>query len=502
LFRRGPLIIIALLAVIFAACSGPDALQTETATPEPDATSTATVEPSPMPTVTPSPTPTPAPSPTPEPICNTGDVAAVLDTFIAAYNRGDWDRLSQFLPATSHERAPGTIEPGMDTSLFHGSRIATEVRGGETDSDEIVTGKDLLDHMQIRHGLGERWEAGNPTIQPYGRDPGWKMPDAAQVSVEITRSASDLTERIALVNGVINCREGTVIYWQVSDNPLPPVEILALSLNDIDDEPLRFLSADEHPYFDGYTLLHGAISIAGDGALADVVLEVLEDGVVVATGELREAARELLIGPFGDQGLREIGGVQPLFRIASEQFQSVDQDRDGWLTLRVRATTTEGDESIAAYGTPVGKLVLYRGDNRYLMDEEDRGGNDWVQPSVRNVISGWEDVLLGDFSDMNGGPYPPHISHQEGLDVDIWFFGYNEMDGHAAETMLSHIDRKPYTGRIELVYAAYEPVDGNPFWEVISAHTLSDGRAAAEVILPEEDHTGHFHVRFTGLLDE
>src|SRR5690606_7615654 len=164
--------------------------------------------------------------------------------------------------------------------------------------------------------------------------------------------------------------------------------------------------------------------------------EVLEDGVVVATGVPGLSATEALIGPFGEQGTRERAPIGPLFEVESSQFQALDRETDGFLTLRVRVTTTAGDEAVAEYDTPVVKLVLYRGENRYLLDEEGRGGNDWVQPSARAIVAGWQDVQIGDFSDMNGGPYPPHVSHQKGLDVDVWFFGYNEMDAYTAETLL------------------------------------------------------------------
>jgi murein endopeptidase len=32
------------------------------------------------------------------------------------------------------------------------------------------------------------------------------------------------------------------------------------------------------------------------------------------------------------------------------------------------------------------------------------------------------DILIGDFSKQNGGPLPPHISHQSGRDVDVGFY--------------------------------------------------------------------------------
>lgn len=427
----------------------------------------------------------------------------MLTSFVRAFNAGDWTRLSSLLPATADPGAPALPTPGMDATLFRGSWLTTMSYSGSVSSSEaLATSAELIAVLRTRHASGERWEAGEPTIQRYADSPAWEAPDAAEAILSITRSADDLSERVAQAASVVNCRAGTIIFWQIVDDPLPPVAVISMSLNDIDDEPLRFLSADEHPYFEGYTLVHGALQIGGAGALSDVVLEVLEDGDVVATGELVEAAREQLLGLFDASGLRSTAGVGPLFRIDSTQFQAVDRDSDGWLTLRVRVTTSEGEEEVREYGTEVGKLVLYWGENRYILDEEDRGGNDWTQPSVRDIMNDWLEVQIGDFSDMNGGPYPPHVSHQTGLDVDVWFPGYNEMDAFTAETLLGHIDGQPWTARLDLVYATFEPLPGNPFWDVIAGYTLSDGRPATAVILPEEGHTGHFHLRFASLLDD
>lgn len=501
MFLRGSIVVVAVLALAFAACSGPEAQPSEVATSEPPVTSTATAEPPPTATATPPPTPTPKPTPTPTPACDIGEVAALLYAFIDAFNTGDWERLRQVLPLASAASAPVDPITGSDTSQFHGSVFTYEMRGEVPLSFESPTGDALIAHLQERHALGEQWTANIAGVQPFGNDPRWATAEAAEITVDMVRDVDGPVERAAHGLAVVHCRNETIAFWQMSDDPLPPVEILSLALNDIDGEPLRFLSADEHPYFDGYTLVHGALQVAGDTALADVTLEVIEDDAVVATGELVTTASDLLIGPFVD-GFREVSDVQPLFRIDSTQFQEVDRDIDGLLSLRVRVVTEEGDQSTVELADPVVKLVLYWGENRYLLDEEDRGGNDWVQASVRDIVAGWDDVLLGDFSDMNGGPYPPHVSHQEGLDVDVWFFGYNEMDDDTAQTLLAYIDGKPYTSRIVLVYAAYEPVEGDPFFDAIAGYTLSDGRPATDVIIADDGHTGHFHVRFASIIDD
>ena len=164
--------------------------------------------------------------------------------------------------------------------------------------------------------------------------------------------------------------------------------------------------------------------------------------------------------------------------------------------VRVKAVATDGSTTTSDYG-PVGHLVLYRGENRYEDRDEVRGGDDWVLPSVLPVIAHYEDIVIGDISDMNGGPYPPHVGHQTGAEIDAWFPGYNELDRHAANQLLQYLNDPEFGSRIELVYVTYEQVDGDPIWETIRDETLADGRAASNVIQPYPDHATHFHWQIT-----
>jgi hypothetical protein len=279
----------------------------------------------------------------------------------------------------------------------------------------------------------------------------------------------------------------------------PPIEITALELHDIDGATLGALSADEHPYFGGNTPVHGVIRIEGVGTLADVVLEVRENDVVIATAPLVEDASAALLGPLDAPGGRAIAESRLLFALPSTSFAAIDKISNGPLTLRVRAVSDDGREATSDY-LPEGiwKLIFYRGQNRYLSGDmyPERGGNDWVQPAVNTIIASWEGVQIGDFSDLNGGPFPPHVSHQLGLDIDVWFPGYENHDAYAAEMLLTLIDSEPVLSHLDLIFVAYSQTDGDPFWEAIREVTLSDGRTAAQVIHPEPGHTGHFHVRF------
>jgi hypothetical protein len=269
-----------------------------------------------------------------------------------------------------------------------------------------------------------------------------------------------------------------------------------VELNDIDDSPLRYLSLAPHPFLGGATYVHGTLSLSGTGQPVSVVLEVLEEGTVIATGVLSDTAAEILLQPL-DGGSREISVSQELFVFTPEQLAAVDSTRttDAQLDLRVRATRDDGREAVADAGTAE-LLVRYTNENRYFIGEEWQGGNDWVLPSVRALLEGFEGVEFGDISNMNGGHFPPHVSHQQGRDADVWFFGYNDLDGDAARTLVALVDDPAIVSRVEVIFVTYERVAGDPFWDALDGVVLSDGRPAGAVIQPEPDHTGHFHIRF------
>ncbi|MGH9175676.1 MAG: hypothetical protein ACRD1H_15020, partial [Vicinamibacterales bacterium] len=279
-----------------------------------------------------------------------------------------------------------------------------------------------------------------------------------------------------------------------------PAAIAGVELTDIDGEPLRFLSADEHPYFGGFTLVHGALIATGDpdDSTASVVLEIVEDGSVIATGTLAADASAGLGRPFGNDRTVRVGDGGLLFEIDSAQLAATDRTRDTPLSLRARLMTASGAEATADFGE-VGKLVRYRGENRYEDRDDARGGDDWVQPSVLALLEHFGDaIVVGDTSDMNGGPFPPHESHQTGHDIDGWFIGYNELDAATAATIIGHLNDPTHGSRIELVYVTYEQVDTDPFWLAIRDITLADGRLARDVILPNPGHDTHFHWRVSG----
>ncbi len=282
--------------------------------------------------------------------------------------------------------------------------------------------------------------------------------------------------------------------------PEPPtLAISQLSLQDIDGSPLQFLSIDEHPYFGGFTPVHGTIAIVGEGEIASVTLEIIDAANgASATVELAQPASTQLLLPLGEAGQVAISTSQLLFEIPSTAFAEFDKSQDGNVEMRVRVRATDGREAVyeSADLLQVHKLVRYTAENRYFVGEEEQGGNSWVTPNVKALVEQFQDVEFGDFSNMNGGPFPPHVSHQRGVDVDTWFYGYNNLDGATAQGLLDLLNQPGVIERVELVYVAYTQTDGDLFWEAIRDVVLVDGRQAGEVFLPEPEHTTHFHLRF------
>ena len=282
-----------------------------------------------------------------------------------------------------------------------------------------------------------------------------------------------------------------------SPTPSPDPNALTISelaLNDIDDTRLRHLSVSDHPYFGGFTHVHGTITITGTGNLTDLVLEVVAADEVITTTGLTPPARDALIQPFGDDKLVAITESTLLFEIPSTELSPIDQSTEDIVTLRVRAQSSSGEVVVREYGDVLA-LVRYTKANRYYVGEAHQGGNDWVRPDVRAYVEQLDGVLAGDFSNMNGGPFPPHFSHQSGKDIDLWFEGYNALDAAATETLLAIINQPEHVARIEAIFVAYQRVAGDPIYDTIKSVTLADGRPALAVIYPEPEHNTHFHLR-------
>ena len=102
-------------------------------------------------------------------------------------------------------------------------------------------------------------------------------------------------------------------------------------------------------------------------------------------------------------------------------------------------------------------------------------------------------VSWNDFSNMNGGAFPKHSNHRNGIDIDGTYAGYSNRDGVSAIKMLEFLNQ--HGKKIDEVFVAYTEAINNPFWNAIKNVTLQDGRAAIAVIRPDPGHATHFHWR-------
>ncbi len=270
--------------------------------------------------------------------------------------------------------------------------------------------------------------------------------------------------------------------------------ITKLNLLDHDRTSLNYLSAAPHSYFSGHTLVGGDVTIEGaaDDDLQSLKLEVIQNGKVVATGNLSPFLPDLPIA-FGNSGKVEFSAFET-FEIPTSQLANISGVSDGTLSLRVKATSGDGEEVSRDFGA-VNLLVRYTNNNRYGGRDEIRGGDDWARPSLKTLAEGYSGMLWGDFSNMNAGDFEPdHGSHQKGVDADGWFDGYNARNAATAQKIIQQLN-SPLGSNILMVGVTFEQISTSTFWNAIKDINLADGRKAKNVIFPWKKHEGHFHWR-------
>jgi hypothetical protein len=120
-------------------------------------------------------------------------------------------------------------------------------------------------------------------------------------------------------------------------------------------------------------------------------------------------------------------------------------------------------------------------------------GNEHVIQALLDVIAGYRAanpgaprVVVGDISFRGGGPMDEHRSHQNGLDVDVY---YPRKDGTLrAPTSTAQIDERLaqdlldrfLTMRVEMIFVGYDAGLHGP----------------GGVVIPYPSHENHMHVRF------
>ena len=120
-------------------------------------------------------------------------------------------------------------------------------------------------------------------------------------------------------------------------------------------------------------------------------------------------------------------------------------------------------------------------------------GNERTIRTILSVISAYRAahadaprVVVGDISFRDGGRMDEHVSHQNGLDVDVY---YPRLDRHlSAPIATSQIDRHLAQDLLDRFVAA-------------GAHTVFVGystglRGPSGVVVPYPNHENHMHVRF------
>jgi hypothetical protein len=305
----------------------------------------------------------------------------------------------------------------------------------------------------------------------------------------------------------------------------PHIKITELSLNDIDNKPLRFLSTDDHAYFGGNTRIHGTITVEGVplDQLESLELEVRAGGVVVAKAQLSQEARAELLQPFGADSKVSISQSKLLFKLPSAAAALLDSAKNGKVSLRTVAqlrTHFVGEvpgKADKVFGS-VPKLVRYTGANRYGPRDASKGGDDWVLPTVRKHAAGLKGVirgtLWGDFSNMNGGPFPPHKGHRGGTDVDGDYRGYDARTATVAKQMLSLLRNRTHGRSIQSIFVTFNApgkpplrceggardTDHSAFLKAIQGKSVpargGGTRLATSVIRRAAGHCRHFHTRF------
>ena len=279
---------------------------------------------------------------------------------------------------------------------------------------------------------------------------------------------------------------------------------IQLTTNDNDMEALKFLSVDRNnPYYSGRTRIYGSLYIVGgsETSLKNISLQIIQNGRPVAVAKLADSARTTLINVYfkptssGTGRLDFKNGL--LFELTNAEAALIDVSKDGVAVLRVHieANMAHDGEAFADYSIPVKLLTLFSGNNRYGIRDSGLGGDDWVLPSVWDVINRLGPMYRwNDFSKMNGGKFPPHKTHADGQDADGYFDDYNKRDGTVARRLVDMINQSPDLSKIRKIFVTYERNQIDSFWQMIRTVTLRDGRQAPDVIQNIPGHETHFHI--------
>lgn len=148
----------------------------------------------------------------------------------------------------------------------------------------------------------------------------------------------------------------------------------------------------------------------------------------------------------------------------------------------------------------------------------------WGTPELVDLIQklahdakekdGWPGLLVGDLGQVRGGPTPSgHVSHQNGLDVDIWFapmpdrrLTVEERESKTMDSVLVsgssyEVDMTKLPEGLDRVlkraasYPEVQRVLVNPGIKKLLCESAGDNRGWLSKIRPWYKHDEHFHVR-------
>lgn len=208
---------IVILAGIIASCASSSPTNTPGPTqlpPAPTARASATAvmaTPTDIP-ATPTPTTTRArvTAETVSELCDPGDVQAIIEAFIAAYNAGDPERLASLFPTEAYPYAPSPPSPGMNQRQFRGYGVGDFLTG------ELPA---LMEHFNARQLAGERFTLQDLVVGGIYRDPRWETPEVADFGIQLIRAASDVTPYTIVGKGAVNCVQGYILFVFAGETP-------------------------------------------------------------------------------------------------------------------------------------------------------------------------------------------------------------------------------------------------------------------------------------------
>lgn len=376
----------------------------------------------------------------------------------------------------------------FQTSEYPGGYFGSKYNDFYNVSLRSSHGASILDDGSSMNALGR------PAFSPAGYTV-WKSTvipvnrnQASQASGEVVQAS------VVVANVADGAYDSRVIVDKIEESSFA---ITQAELLDIDNSKLSYLSADAHNYFDGFTRINGTITLEGEEAdkITEIYLQLMDGNTQLGRAELStQAASKLLNKKFGKSGKISLKTPILLFKIFPSVLSGLNSTEDRGFSLVIQAKTAKGQTAHTSLGS-VKQLVRFDGTARYDGRDEASGGDDWVLPSLRTVANQLSGVTWGDFSNMNGGGFPPHSLHRDARSADGWVAGYNQLNAETAESLISLLNSAA-GNRIHFIYARFNRSPGNAFWQAISGRHLNNGRPVDRVILPDGEHGTHFHVEF------